>query len=80
VSSHQGEYYDGEPDPAVVNEWHANVRAARLRELGLSYRGIGIVILEDFGVDRTVDGWRSQLTKQGCRPRPRGVHPRLTRA
>ena len=74
VRSHAGEYYVGPPVPEVVNEWKANLEAARLRNLGLSYSAIAVVIREYYGVDRAVEGWRAQLQKQGARRlRRRGI-------
>jgi hypothetical protein len=71
--NHEGSYYVGPPDPDVVAEWKANLQAARLRSLGLSYGSVSTVIREYHGVHRSAEGWRAQLLKQGApRARPRG--------
>ena len=64
-----GEFYVGEGVPEIINEWKANLQAKALREYGLSYSAIAVVIREYHGVDRTVEGWRVQLQKQGVRRR-----------
>ncbi len=60
------------PDPAFIAEWNANLQAKRLRDLGLSYPAIAIVVAEYHGIDKSQDHWRGQLRKQGAGPVWRG--------
>ncbi len=59
-------------DPAFIAEWNANLQAKRLRDLGLSYPAIAIVVAEYHGIDKSQDHWRAQLRKQGAGPVWRG--------
>ncbi len=60
------------PDPEFTAEWNANLQAKRLRDLGLPYPAIAIVIAEYHGIDRSHRHWRAQLRRQGAPPVWRG--------
>ncbi len=61
-----------QPDPDFIAQWHANLRARELRDLGLSYPAISIVLREYHDVDRSVEHWRTQVRRQGAPPALRG--------
>lgn len=54
-----------QPDREYVKEWQVNIEAKRLRDRGVSYRAISIVMDEFHGVSKSEDRWRHQLQKQG---------------
>lgn len=59
-------------DPAVANDFQARLQALRLRNAGLTYPAISIVIAEYHGIDRAADSWRYMCRKQGAPPRSHG--------
>ena len=73
-----GFYVDVEPDPDVIAEWKANLKARVLYEKGLTYPAISVAIAEFMGVDKTAIQWRQRLLAMGVqRRRQRGTYPGL---
>lgn len=72
-------YVEVEPDPEVILEWQANLKARALYEKGLSYPAISVVIDEYHGVKRTKEQWRNKLLAMGVERRAqRGLHPQAS--
>ena len=67
-----GFYVDVEPDPEVIREWHAALKAHELYAKGMSYHAISVAISEFMGVDKKPDFWRNKLQLMGVARRPHG--------